>query len=533
MIELAGVSLRYPGVDRPTLAGVDLVVPEATFCLVVGETGSGKSTLLGTLNGLVPRFTGGTLIGTVTVDGRRTSEHTVPEMADVVGYVVQDPASGFATERVEDELAFAMEQLGVAPETMRRRVEETLDVLGIVRLRERALATLSGGEMQRVAIGAALTANPKVLVLDEPTSALDPGAAEDVLATLDRLVHDLAVTVVVAEHRLERVVHFADQVVEVRADGTVAAGTPEEMMAVATVAPPVVRLGKLIDVDPVPLSVRTARRATTSLRARLTIPKPPTAPDSAPVGIHVAGLTVVHGDVPAVSNVSFDAKSGSVTAVMGRNGAGKSSLLWAIQGSQKRRSGSVDIGGADPADLAPSDARTLVALVPHNPADLLYAESVRAECARADEESGVDGGACQRLLDAIVPGIDPHRHPRDLSEGQRLGLALAIQLVAEPAAILLDEPTRGLDYASKERLGATVRRLADARRTVVVATHDVEFVAESTDRVIVIADGQIVADGPTAEVVASSPAYAPQVAKIMAPHPLLTVSDVAAAIGPS
>ncbi|MGM1064691.1 ABC transporter ATP-binding protein, partial [Saccharothrix sp. Mg75] len=213
MIRFENVTVTYRDAGAPVLAGVDLHVPEGELCLVVGRTGSGKSTLLRAVNGLVPHFTGGTLAGRVLVDGRDTRTHPPRELADVVGVVAQDPQAGFVTDSVEEELAYSMESLGLPNAVMRKRVEETLDLLGLAGLRDRPLATLSGGQQQRVAVGAALTAHPRVLVLDEPTSALDPGAAEDVLAALHRLVHDLGMTVLIAEHRLERVAQYADRVV--------------------------------------------------------------------------------------------------------------------------------------------------------------------------------------------------------------------------------------------------------------------------------------------------------------------------------
>ncbi|WP_449344726.1 ABC transporter ATP-binding protein, partial [Streptomyces narbonensis] len=224
------------------------------------------STLLGAVSGLVPHFTGGTLTGRVTVDGRDTRTHPPRELADVVGTVGQDPSAHFVTDTVEDELAYGMESLGLAPAVMRRRVEETLDLLGLAELRDRPIATLSGGQRQRVAIGSVLTPHPKVLVLDEPTSALDPSAAEDVLAVLQRLVHDLGTTVLLAEHRLERVVQYADQVV-LLPEGVM--GAPADIMAISPVHPPVVSLGRLAGWDPLPLTVRDARRRAGELKERL------------------------------------------------------------------------------------------------------------------------------------------------------------------------------------------------------------------------------------------------------------------------
>ncbi len=213
MIELRNVSFSYDGAPRPSLTDVNLVLPEGELVLVAGRTGSGKSTLLGTINGLVPHFSGGTLDGDVLLDGESIRGRAPRELAHQVGYVGQDPLAGFVSDIVEDELAYGMEQLGLEAQTMRRRVEETLDLLGIASLRSRPLRTLSGGQQQRVAIGAVLTMHPRILVLDEPTSALDPTAAEEVLAALARLVDDLGLTVVIAEHRMERVIPFADRLV--------------------------------------------------------------------------------------------------------------------------------------------------------------------------------------------------------------------------------------------------------------------------------------------------------------------------------
>ncbi|MGH8824334.1 MAG: energy-coupling factor ABC transporter ATP-binding protein, partial [Jiangellaceae bacterium] len=261
MIVFEDVSVRYAGRQTDVLRDVSLRVPEGELCLVVGQTGSGKSTLLRAVNGLVPHFTGGTLAGRVLVAGLDTRTHRPRDLADIVGVVGQDPRSGFVADVVEDELAFGMEWLGLPADVMRRRVEETLDLLGLAEVRRRPMSTLSGGEQQRVAIGAALTVHPQVLVLDEPTSALDPQAAEDVLAALQRLVHDLGTTVLLAEHRLERVVQYADRVLHLPGDGRVVDGRPDQIMATAPIVPPVVELGRLAGWRPLPLSVRDARRA--------------------------------------------------------------------------------------------------------------------------------------------------------------------------------------------------------------------------------------------------------------------------------
>ncbi|WP_327729977.1 ATP-binding cassette domain-containing protein [Streptomyces sp. NBC_00487] len=591
MIRFEDVSVTYDGAAEPTVRGVDFEVPEGELVLLVGPSGVGKSTVLGAVSGLVPHFTGGTLRGRVTVAGRDTRTHKPRELADVVGTVGQDPLSHFVTDTVEDELAYGMESLGIAPDVMRRRVEETLDLLGLAALRDRPIATLSGGQQQRVAIGSVLTPHPRVLVLDEPTSALDPAAAEEVLAVLQRLVHDLGTTVLMAEHRLERVVQYADQVALLPAPGDpLTLGTPAEMMAISPVYPPVVDLGRLAGWSPLPLTVRDARRRSGPLRETLAThtpaathalkgrgelrdqPRPtrtpptteppepspaptppllrrlfrkpatPTTPDTPHTpdtpdtpSTHAApavvdALHVHRGQVHALTHVTLTVTPGETIALMGRNGAGKSTLLSALVGLVAPAAGSVRVGGLTPHRTAPRDLVRRVGLVPQEPRDLLYTDTVAAECAAADRDAGAEPGTCRALVSELLPGIGDDTHPRDLSEGQRLALALAVVLTARPPLLLLDEPTRGLDYAAKSRLVTTLRALADEGHAIILATHDVELAAELAHRVVILADGEVVADGPTPEVVVGSPSFAPQVTKILAPQPWLTTAQVRRAL---
>ncbi|MBV2353739.1 ATP-binding cassette domain-containing protein [Streptomyces sp. J2-1] len=638
MIRFENVSVTYEGMVQPVLQGLDFEVAEGELALLVGPSGVGKSTLLGAVGGLVPHFTGGTLRGRVTVAGRDTRTHQPRELADVVGTVGQDPLAHFVTDTVEDELAYGMESLGLAPAVMRRRVEETLDLLGLADLRDRPIATLSGGQRQRVAIGSVLTPHPRVLVLDEPTSALDPAAAEEVLAVLQRLVHDLGTTVLLAEHRLERVVQYADRVLLLPAPGAAPLyGTPAEVMAVSPVYPPVVDLGRLADWTPLPLTIRDARRRAQGLRERLEgrvgqagwvgragaggtgsggtgsgggsymgsphvadgrvasayvgdahvanthvaspdvgdalvadahvvsahTPAPdPRAPLSSPLSplsslrrlfrraptaaptptprtssptppppvAAVRALSVRRDRVTALRHVDLTVAPGETVALMGRNGAGKSTLLGSLVGLVEPGAGTVEVGGAVPHRTAPPELVRRVGLVPQEPRDLLYADTVAAECVAADRDAGADAGTCRALVSGLLPGIPDGTHPRDLSEGQRLALALAVVLTARPPLLLLDEPTRGLDYAAKARLVTVLRALAAEGHAIVLATHDVELAAEIAHRVVLLADGEVIADGPTAEIVVSSPSFAPQVTKILAPQPWLTVAEVREAL---
>jgi len=531
MIKFSNVSLIYPNSTTTVLENLNLQIAEGEMVLVIGPTGSGKSSLLRLINGLVPHHTGGILAGDVSVDGHSTQLVKPGGMAHLIGIVGQNPANGFVADTVEEELAFGMETMNLPPDVMRKRIEEVLDLLSLSSLRDRSIATLSGGEQQRVAIGSALVAHPKVLVLDEPTSALDPIAAEEVLSILHRLVHDLSLTVVIAEHKLERVIQFADRIVHINGVGSAQVGTPAEILMHSPIAPPIVHLARALGLREIGVSVREMRRMTSEIRdkdyvRRNIVPIQPGDPI-----IKVRDLSVTYDGKHALKSVHATFASNEIVAIMGRNGAGKSSLLKSFAGISDLSSGSVEVCGLNPKNLRGKERRTTIGFIPQEPSDLLYGQSVQIECEQADKDNEIPSGTTEQILQQLVPGVSPTTHPRDLSEGQRLGLALSIVLSSNPAVLILDEPTRGLDYQAKKELTAILIEFARAtNKCVVLATHDVELVAELASRVMFLADGDIVADGSTLDVLLSSPAFAPQISKVMAPLPWLKISDVVAAI---
>lgn len=537
MIRFNNVTLIYPYVQRTIFEDLSFEVPEGEFVLVMGDTGAGKSTLLKLMNGLVPHHTGGIFSGSIMVDGKDTALHKPRDLVDVIAIVGQNPALGFVTDTVEEELVFGMESLGVAPEVMRKRVEDMLDLLALTPLRQRKLSSLSGGEAQRVAIASVLTMNPKILLLDEPTSALDPIAAEEVLATLSRLVHDLGITVVIAEHKLERVLQFVDRVIYVRNEREVAVGFPQEILKDSTLAPPIVHLFRSLASEisdkEVPLTVRDARRQLGDLAAALSPLERNQLAIAAEPLLELENVAIHYGAKVALRNVSLAISPGEIVAIMGRNGAGKSTLLSSIAGLRKLERGLVRVCGLDPQLLKGKDLIAKIGFVPQEASDLLYAQSVEEELRHSDHDNGVTSGTTSRLLARLLPDIDVHVHPRDLSEGERLCLVLAIVLANNPPLLILDEPTRGLDYRAKDRLITAIRECRDLKSAVIVASHDVELIAEIATRVVVLADGEIVADGPAGEILTSSPAFAPQVAKVLAPAQWLTVNEVLKSMGKS
>ena len=520
-VTFENVTFSYPERAEPALIDCTFDLPEGSFVLVTGATGAGKSTLLRAINGLVPHFSGGDFSGRVTVWGRDTREQPPRRLADVVSFVPQGPADSFVLDRVEDELAYAMENLGVPPATMRRRVEETLDLLAIEPLRARSVRTLSGGEQQRVAIAAALTANPRVLVLDEPTSQLDPQGAEDVLAGLQRLVHDLGLTVVVAEHRLERVAGFVDLAVGCRGGVPANLGAPADVLRELGLGPPVARLGALVGWDPPPLTVREARRSA----ARIALGAAPQreSPRRGEVLLSAQTVGVSFGPRTALSDVGLSLGAGEIVALMGRNGAGKTTLLRCLAGLQAPSAGTVLARHGAPKPGVD------VALCPQDPDLVLFRDTVGGEV-RATRARGAREPA-DALRDFGIEELHAV-HPRDLSAGQRLLVAAAAITATGAPVVLLDEPTRGLDVASKRRLVEFMRSYAENGGAVMFATHDVELAAEVAGRVVMLASGEIIADGPPDEVLGDSSVFAPQMARVFGPR-WLTPDEVAAAVVPA
>ena len=518
-VALDEVVFTYPDAAEPVLDRVSFELEESTFALVTGATGAGKSTLLRVMNGLVPHFTGGSFSGRAMVQGRDTLQHAPRRLSDVVAFVPQDPAASFVLDRVEDELAYAMENLAVGSSSMRKRVEEALDLLDIERLRDRSVRSLSGGEKQRVAIAAALTPGPRVLLLDEPTSQLDPQGAEDVLAALQRLVHDMGLTVVIAEHRLERVAGFVDLAIGCRA-GSIRVGEPSDVLAELGTGPPVTRLGRLVGWSPPPLTVREARRRATGVA--LGPPAPPPGDDRSDVVLRARSLSAGYGSRSVIEGLDAHFSAGEIVALIGRNGAGKTTLLRCLAGVHHPTSGTVDVEGHPPRPGRD------VALCPQNPDALLFADSVTEEVDATPRWAPGAPTTGEVLASLGLDGLAAE-HPRDSSAGERLLIAVAAIAATGAPVLLLDEPTRGLDLAAKDRLGVFLRERASDGKAIVFATHDVELAAEVASRVLMLAGGEIVADGDPAEVLSDSSVFSPQMTRVFGPG-WLTPRQVAGAM---
>ena len=486
MIVLDAVTYRYPEAGSPALDGISAFVEPGEVILLRGPSGSGKSTLLRCLNGLVPHATGGRFGGRVVVSGLDTREHPPRELGSGVGFVFQHPEAQFVLEDVEAELAFGLENLGLPRPLMRKRVEEVIDQVGINGLRRRRIATLSGGERQRVAIAAALAMHPSALALDEPTSQLDPQAAEDVLQVVMRLVAELGMTTMIAEHRVERIAPLVDRIWTLDA-GTMRDQLPRSALTEGGARPPVVELALRAGWSPIPLGLRDARRHAQAL--------PMVAADASrvnghgPVLLSADSLVYEYEDTRAVQGASFELRRGELVALMGRNGSGKTTLLKLLAGLLRPQRGRIR-----------GEARQ--AYVPQDADALLFAPTVRDELRGQPDDVRI----------RFAQWLD--RYPRDLSSGERQQLAIAA-VAGSADLLLLDEPTRGLDPSVKDALTSFLRTRAEAGAAIVVATHDVEWAARTANRVLLMAEGEIYADGPPRAVLSDSLVFATQINKLL------------------
>ena len=529
------VTYTYPGAPRPALRGVSLAIEPAEVILVLGGSGSGKSTLLRALNGLVPHFHGGTFAGRVTVDEFDTRTARPHDLAHRVGLVFQDPENQAVMTTVEREIAFGLENLGVESRAITRLVEEALISLGLSRLRHAPLAELSGGELQKVALAAVIAVQPHLLLLDEPTSQLDPVSSEELLAAIRRLSEDTGATIVLAEHRVERCLHLATRVLFME-DGVVVVDAPPQEFASWAVTghrellPPVARLfarrlngqaAAHAESGRLPMTVKDARHMLDLVEDR-SPQRHAVASEAAPgdVVLETRRLAVGYAkDDALLEDVGLRLRRGELVALMGENGAGKSTLVKHFNGLLAPLRGTVHLLGRDVADLSVAEAARSCALLGQNPNDYFVRESVADEIDYTLAQLELDGRRRNELAGRIVEELDLagllERDPRALSGGERTRVALAAVACGDPALVVLDEPTRGMDPTHKLELAATLRRWTADGRCVVVVTHDVEFAARCANRVVVLGDGGVLADGPAAEVLNGSLFFSTQVNRLL------------------
>ena len=453
-IEVRGLSFTYPGAGAPVLDGLDWLVPQGAFALLVGGTGSGKSTLMSLLKPEIAPT--GECTGELRVLGEAVADMGVRASVERVGYVFQDPENQIVCETVWHEMAFGLENLGTPRDEIRRRVAETSYFFGLEDWLHRDTDTLSGGRKQLLSLAAVLALRPRVLLLDEPTSQLDPVAEKNFLHALFRVNRELGCTVVVATHQ------------------------PRPMLEYATCAYRI-EGGRVREVaDLASLGGREELLASDACQSA-----PGAAPGAAAIREGWFRYDRAAGWVLRGLDVAFSA--GAVHAIVGGNGCGKSTMLSVLAKTAKLQRGRMMRGAAS------------AALLPQNPKALLVAETVRDELMEWASTCGYDEAAAQEQAARLGLASLEARHPYDLSGGQRQLLALAKLLLIGPELLLLDEPTKGLDLASRRIIARALRDHAKAGGAVVMATHDLDFAEQVSDDVAMMFDGEIACMEPPAD----------------------------------
>lgn len=552
MIKVENLTFSYNGAEKPALKNINLSIGDGEFVLLTGPSGGGKSTLCRTFNGLIPHFYGGKIAGKIEVQRLDVLKHETKELATRVGMIFQDPENQFVTAEVEREIAFGLENLAFPRALIARRMEESLDTLGISHLRHRPVCELSGGEKQKVAIASVLALHPEVLILDEPTSELDPKSAEEVLSLVQRLNDELGITIVLIEHRLDRVLHYVDRLIvldggKIIADGKtrdVLEGHDAEITGAGIGLPPVVKLSLElknagVNISKLPLTVKEGRE----ILARILPKNPRPLPsrentNSGKPVIEVRKLWYAYPECPAaLKNVDLTINEGDFIAVMGKNSSGKTTLVKHFNGLLKPVKGTVTVNGMDTRKVATAELAKKVGFVFQNPDDHLFADTVEDEIGFTLKSAGADTVTIRKRVDELLAAFNLSEYgkgyPRSLSGGEKQRVALASVLAARPRILILDEPTRGLEYRLKVELMKFLKRYAGEGNTVVLITHDVELVAEYAGKVVLMSEGEIIAYGSKRDILAGALLFSPQINRLVQsfakngiPGDVLTVEEL-------
>ncbi|NMC61099.1 MAG: ABC transporter ATP-binding protein [Candidatus Methanofastidiosa archaeon] len=549
MIRFKDFSFFYPDSLKPSLDRINVKIEEGEFLVISGPSGGGKSTFLRSINGLIPNFYGGKISGEVLVHGRNASETPTNQMSELVGMVFQDPENQLISNHVEREIAFGMENLCFPNDLMKKRIEEALDAVNISRLRNRITSELSGGQKQKVAIASALAMHPSILLLDEPTSELDPRSAEEVLNVIEKINDELGLTILLVEHRLERVIHHVDRILMIDGGKLIYDGSPRNIKSEhienwKVGLPPVTRLSLNFKDrlnNGIPLTVKEARL---SLKGVLSNPKNKISWErknsSDRISFSMEKVFFSYdGEKDVLKNISLNVYEGDMIALMGKNASGKTTLVKLMNGLIKQRKGKVLLFGKKIGDYSIDDLIKKVGIVFQDPNLHLFNDTVQEEVAFVLRNLEMEEKLIDKKVEEILRRFKIYQYrniyPHDLSGGERQRVALASVLVSEPEILILDEPTRGMDYYLKRELISYLREKA---KTVIMVTHDVETAAEFADRVILLSEGNIISDGNKRDVLSKALLFSPQINRLVQPYTkygipddTLTVEEILEVIG--
>ncbi|AKB29112.1 ATPase component of general energizing module of ECF transporters [Methanosarcina siciliae T4/M] len=536
-IRLEKITYNYPYSDSAALSDVDLELKKGEFVLLAGPSGCGKSTLVRCLNRLVPEVSGGSFSGSVLLRGKDLKHEKVHSLALEVGMVFQNPETQLFSLTVAEDLAFGPENLGLPREEIRTRVKKALKEVGLEGLEDHFIFTLSGGEKQRTAIGGNLAMQPEILVLDEPTSDLDPAGTGEVLELLKRLNAENRTTLILIEHKLDDVFEMADRMLVMDEGKVILDGKPfeilcreEEKLRKLGIHPPqLTEIARFLGFSPENSSIPAyipdydtlLKRLKELLQAseveihpeghekRLSeVPDPAPQPRNSHSHVLIEQLCYRHEDgSETFENLNFEIKRGEFLALLGHNGAGKTTLAGHLIGFYRPSSGRILLDGKDIRGYSTARLSKKVGYLFQNPDSQIFTNSVFEEVCFGLENLGIPEEKIKKLAGSALEMMElsayRNRHPHALSRGQRQRLAVASILALEPDLLVLDEPTTGQDRGHIRKFLDKIRELNRLGKTVILITHDMELAAEYAERVVVMKQGKILLDGPTAEVFSS------------------------------
>ena len=531
LITVKDLSYTYPQAEHPAIKNINLEINQGEFILLTGPSGCGKTTFCRTLNGLIPKFYNGEMTGKVTVNGLDTADHSTKELAQYVGLIFQNPDNQIFALTVEKDIAFGLENLGKSKNEMFKEIDWAADVTGIQDLRHRATHELSGGQKQRLTIASVLAMHPKIIVMDEPTSFLDPVGAEHIFKVLNQLNQELGITIIIIEHRIDIAAKYVNRIIvfdrgEVRSDGA-----PDKILSnentrlIGVGIPRILTLAKrlkdteIFSNNPLTVDQFYNKICTIIQPSSNNNTKPTLDLDELSGEYHHKPLIEVSdlyfdypGNVHALRGVNLTIHDGDYVAIMGENGAGKTTLVKHFNGLLRPKSGNIQFMGEDINGKSVAQLARKIGLVFQNPDDQLFEETVEKEISFALHNFGIKESLIEKRVNWALNLLDIEQYreksPFALSGGERKRVALASVLAWDPDVLVLDEPTIGQDYGQKEKLRHFLMQLRTQGKTVIVVTHDVEFVAESQPHIVLMADGNVVTEGSTKQIMTSTEALA-------------------------
>ena len=516
IINIENVSFTYPDCKNKALKNINLKINEGEIVLIVGPSGCGKSTLIRLLNKLIPNYYGGTLEGMVYLKNRDIDFVHNSEIAQTVGMVYQHPEKQIVLQDVEREIAFGLENLNKNMNFMKRNVAEVISLLALNEIKGKQTTEISGGQKQRVAIASVVSMDPDIIVFDEPISQLDPISAEEVLNSIKKLNTDMGKTIILVEQRLDKCFHMADRIIFMENGCILGEGKPNNIPQYIDKKyhlPNISYIFRQAKMENIPVTVKEGRNIIKDCNFGNKFKK---NKFNSEVIMDVKKIQFEYEKgSKTLKDISFQLRKGRILGVMGENGAGKSTLFKIISGVINKYNGNIEVDGKNIKKIKMKDKIKKIGYLSQNPNDYFGRETVFDEVGYTLKNIGeYDDKKVYEILKKLNLIHLKDRNPRDLSGGEKQRTAIACTLITDPEILILDEPTRGMDSLAKESLGKIMKSLVSEGKTIVVITHDSDFLGDYADEVMLMFDGEIVASGEATEVLCDSLYYSPQISKV-------------------